>query len=143
MNHDNANENHGDDEDTAASASGDLGPSVTRTPQKLRRRRQQRIEDYMCSVLDSPDPLHAVMGPMLCDIVGMSENLKSLWDERIRRSAAPAAGLKEAMPLLESYLKSVRQAERLANVECRIRESQTCRLQAQNDRSASPEEITE
>ena len=42
MNHDNANENHGDDEDTAASASGDLGPSVTRTPQKLRRRRQQR-----------------------------------------------------------------------------------------------------
>ena len=67
------------------------------------------------------------MGPILCDLAETSQNVKNLLDERISRSAAPTAGGEDFMPLLEIYLKTVRQAERLANVDCRIRESRICR----------------
>lgn len=139
MKHERSKDRNIDDENTAGRATGVSGQSVSRTPPELRRRRNQRIQDHLKNVLNSSDSLQAVMGPILCDLVETSQNVKGLLDERISHGVAPTAEFKEFIPLLEIYLKSVRQVERLANVECRIRESQTCGLDEQNIRVSAPE----
>jgi hypothetical protein len=127
MNHEESKRKKPEGENAAPSADRDLGQSVSTTPEDLRRRRDQRIQDHLGIVLDSSDTLQACMGPILCDILGICQEMKRLLGERISRSPSPTAEVKEFMPLMEMYLKTVRQAERLANVDCRIRESRICR----------------
>jgi len=127
MDHAESKQKNTEAEDAVPHAARDLGSSVPMTPQDLRRRRDQRIQDHLGTVLESPSTLQAVMGPVLCDTLDLCQGMKKLLDEAISRGPSVTVGFKDVMPLLEIYLKTVRQAERLANVDCRIRESQICR----------------
>lgn len=132
MNHEESKEN-GDDEDPVPDVAGDSRQALSMTArerrQELRRRHHERIQDHLANVLDSPDTLPACMGAILCDLLETCQEMKSLFHAKGVRGPSPPAGFKEVMPLVDMYLKTVRQAERLANVDCRIRESQTCRPQ--------------
>ena len=92
---------------------------------KLVRQREQKIHEHLGVVLGSPDTLQACMGPILCDILETCAVLKAALGEKIAVSVSPMVGVKESMPLIEVYLQAIRQAERLANLNSRIRESQS------------------
>ena len=100
--------------------------SLSLTPEErreeLRRQFRERIDDHLVAVLALPG-MDACMGWTFCGLVDQCDKLKQALDEASRDRKSPLAGIKESLPLLEYYLKLARQAERYANVACRIRES--------------------
>lgn len=109
--------------EVASGASHVPGQPASAPFQEITRQREQKIHEHLGVVLGSSDTLQACMGPVLCDILETCMVLKAALGETISIAASPAVGVKESMPLIQVYLQTVRQAERLANVDCRLRES--------------------
>jgi hypothetical protein len=93
----------------------------------LNQRRQTKIHEHLGAILDSSDTLQACMGPILCDTLEMCQTLKTALVEKIGDAPSPMIGVKDSMPLIQVYMQTIRQAERLANLDCRIREARSAR----------------
>lgn len=123
--------------DSNAAKTGDKGVASTAVcspeqppptiPQALRRQRGEKIQQHLEIILESKDTLQACMGAVLCDILDTCQTLKIALAEKIGGPSSPMTGVEKSMPLLQLYLQTIRQAERLANLDCRIRESRSPR----------------
>jgi hypothetical protein len=96
-------------------------------PSDVGQRRQQKIDEHLGVILASSDTLQACMGPILCDTLEMCTMLKTALVERVADSRSPMVGVENSMTLIQVYLQTIRQAERLANLDCRIQESRSAR----------------
>jgi hypothetical protein len=128
VNHEESNETKIGGKDAALGAACFLDKRAPMAPQEISRQRGDKIQEHLRAVLESGQTLQACMGPVLCDTLEMCQMLKAALAEKIGRVPSPMAGVEKSMPLIQVYLQTIRQAERLANLDCRIRESRSSRL---------------
>ena len=86
---------------------------------KLLQKRAEKIHEHLAVTVHSPDTLQACMGPIACDLMEMCATMKAAISEGFQGTPS-VARLEELMPLIQVYLKLVRQVDRLARLDCRI-----------------------
>jgi len=117
----------------ASSVGSVLAPTTVVGASDLSLRRQAKIDEHLGEVLDSSDTLGACMGPLLCDTLEMCQTLKMAVAQKIASAASPLVGVNGSTSLIQIYLQMLRQAERLANLDCRIRDSRSARPSVETD----------
>lgn len=100
----------------AKSAAGTRGNKET-----LAKRRLERIQQFLIASLEQEDAWRGCVGPIVCDLLQMCQRLKSSIDEELQQAGSFVDVLAGLEPAFHTYLKMVRQIERLAKLDYRIR----------------------
>ncbi len=89
---------------------------------QLARLRRKKIQEHLAVTLELPASLQACMGAITCDLLDMCQDLKSAIDEQRGQGSSLTDHWTNLTPAIETYLKVVRQVDRLAQLDCRINE---------------------
>ena len=99
-------------------------PQPAQTGSQPEDLRQRRILDYATESLAKLGPLEANLGLINSDLMGMAYRLK----QAIEKAMEPAAKLEDfenILPAIENFQKLARQIDRFAQLELRVRNSQS------------------
>ncbi len=87
----------------------------------LAKRRLERIRQYLVESLEQEDAWRGCVGPVVCDLLEMCLELKVGIDKELKQAGSFVGALANLEPALNSYLRIVRQVERLLKLDGRIR----------------------
>lgn len=87
----------------------------------LAKRRLERIRQYLVESLEQEDAWRGCVGPVVSDLLEMCMNLKVGIDKEMKQAGSLVGGLANLEPALNTYLRIVRQFERLLKLDGRLR----------------------
>ena len=87
----------------------------------IAKRRLEKIRQYLVESLDQEDAWRGCVGPIVCDLLEMCQKLKACIDEELMQAGSFLGALASLEPAFNTYLRIVRQIERLSKVDQRIR----------------------
>ena len=102
---------------TVAKATSGIQPS----DEFLAKRRLERIRQYLVESLEQEDAWRACVGPVVSDLLEMCLNLKVGIDKEMKQAGSFVSVLANLEPALNTYLRIIRQLERLVKLDGRIR----------------------
>ena len=104
-------------ETTVAKTAGETQPNE----EMLAKRRLEKIRQYLVESLDQEDAWRGCVGPIVCDLLEMCQKLKACLDEELGQAGSFLGALASLEPAFNTYLRIVRQVERLSKLDYRIR----------------------
>jgi hypothetical protein len=96
-------------------------PGTPPSDEFLAKRRLERIQQYLVESLEQEDAWRGCVGPVVSDLLEMCMNLKVGIDKEMKQAGSFVGVLANLEPALNSYLRIVRQFERLLKLDGRIR----------------------
>lgn len=110
---------------------GTPSPEVARTTDAqaepvapgIASKRLARIHEYLVDALEQVDALQANLGAASSDLMLLGFRMKDAIETALRDASNPLGQFNELMPAIESYLKVVRQIDRLAQLDRRLTET--------------------
>jgi|GEM_PF-6202465 len=102
---------------TVAKATSGTQPS----DEFVAKRRLERIRQYLVESLEQEDAWRGCVGPVVSDLLEMCLNLKVGIDKEMKQAGSLVGVLGNLEPALNTYLRIVRQFERLLKLDGRIR----------------------
>ena len=83
--------------------------------------REQRIADYVAESLANDDPFEANLGVVNADLMLLAHRFRHVLEGAMQQSPETLADMAECMPGVDSYLKVVKQIDRLSQLKVKLR----------------------
>ena len=85
--------------------------------------REQRIADYVAESLAQEDAMEANLGVVNADLMLLAHRFRHVLEEAMQQPPETLAEMAELMPGVDSYLRVVKQVDRLSQLAVKLRES--------------------
>lgn len=92
-------------------------PPTPTPPSDLIRRQQARVNDYLATALEDPDPLRANAAVVSSGLMGLARQLKCALDDAMGAGLDPFDDFEELSPALNAYLRMTRQIQSFAHLD--------------------------